>query len=695
LDQRSYPEFNFKADYNTGSDSPIQEFLIPALSLATKYDRSVGYFSSALIGIIPHAFSDFAERGGKMRLICSPKLSENDANQLSTLASRTSLFEELDLALADLDKPSMLKNPLDLFSALIKSGTLEIKFAVPYSDVGMHHQKMGIFEDQLDNKISFTGSNNESIFGWVQGRNFEEFVVFRNWHDQNEEERVSKHILNFELLWENRMPGLDIFPYESGLKFIEVRKELDGDLAEAKSRVKEWVSSWTPSKINGSKQLLPFQKAVIKDWENKGKVGIVSFATGAGKTITALSAIADWLVQNEESRVLVIVPTISLKTQWLKEISDFARLSKFGILEAGGENSFETWGDLLNIATDPTYFMGNQIVVAVIDTALKEKFFSRVSWGSHLMLVVDEVHGIGRRSGRDFLEAVNAGAILGLSATPDRFRDPDGTAEIRSVFGNDLEPVIDIKAAQMLDRLVEYTYNYIPVMLEEEEEFEYLKLTKEIRQLAAIEKSQGSKWTESERLSRLRMARARIVKKASNKSSAVAKQISDLYIDGQSWIVFCEDMEQLIELKNHLSLLKPLTYFQSSDGNPEETLAYFVKKGGIMLAIKMLDEGVDIPSVDHAFIVASSQNPRQYVQRRGRVLRKNPFKPKGVAHIWDVIVLNRNGKSIDTAELNRGMTFALDAMNKSIFSTLENLRNTQDDEPEDSELEMTTGGSHE
>ena len=127
----------------------------------------------------------------------------------------------------------------------------------------------------------------------------------------------------------------------------------------------------------------------------------------------------------------------------------------------------------------------------------------------------------------------------------------------------------------------------------------------------------------------------------------------------------------MLALRDELRELRPLTYFQNSDGSHVETLRNFAQnEGGLIIAVQMLDEGIDIPALDHAFLIASSKNPRQYVQRRGRVLRRSTSKIKHIAHIWDVFAVGQDGKAIDKFEVNRGITFAKDAFNKSIISSL-------------------------
>jgi superfamily II DNA or RNA helicase len=167
--------------------------------------------------------------------------------------------------------------------------------------------------------------------------------------------------------------------------------------------------------------------------------------------------------------------------------------------------------------------------------------------------------------------------------------------------------------------------------------------------------------------------RANILKNAELKTNVSAKLIRKEYRKGTSWLVFCNDQNQLNNLKELLRDLQPLDYHGGSEGDMDETIDLFENEGGILLSINMLNEGVDIPSIDHSLIIASSQNQRQFIQRRGRVLRANKKAAKGVAEIWDLIVVDGDGKAFVDSELERAMEFGSMALNHSIVGDLEKL----------------------
>jgi superfamily II DNA or RNA helicase len=664
-DLKVLKDYGFRSEYNTGANNPIFEFLMPALERSKTYDRAVGFFSSGILSVIPQAFSTFAEKGGRIRLVCSPVLSPDDADTLLKFKNHEESIRDLSLQIDSFDQPSILKEPLDLFVALIRNRVLELKFAIPYSQVGIHHQKMGVFVDENRSALSFHGSNNESLFGWLQGLNYEEFLVFRDWHDGSEAERVRKAMLSFEALWNDETPGVDVIDALDALNFIEKRKEIDLDFDIVKDRVKAWVQDWHPT--NHSKtELRSYQKEVLSDWELRGNTGIISFATGVGKTKTALEAIKRWVTKPNKS-VLIIVPDVRLKDQWLAEISTSQIFTHETILEVGGGANREIWLNLLGSYTSSPPLEGERIVIAVQDTANTEAFITRVNWSKDLLVIADEVHRLGEPSSKNLLQRIKGLCNLGLSATPDRFLDPIGTERIREVFGDDLQPAIDIARAISMEVLVPYVYKFCTVTLTESEEDQYIRITKQI----TIAKSNAKTEDDHKKVRDLEVVRARIIKKAERKIPIISEIIRSEFAQNQHWLLYCEDTEQVIAFRNALKDLRPLTYFQNSDGSHSETLRNFSQgEGGLIIAVQMLDEGVDIPALDHAFLIASSKNPRQYVQRRGRVLRRSSSKIKHVAHIWDVFAVGQDGKAIDKYEVNRGITFAKDAFNKSIISSL-------------------------
>jgi len=314
-----------------------------------------------------------------------------------------------------------------------------------------------------------------------------------------------------------------------------------------------------------------------------------------------------------------------------------------------------------------------RVILASIQTARTIEFRSRLHTGKHLMLVCDEVHRAGSSSNSDVLK-INAGARLGLSATPKRYGDPEGSEKLIDYFKGIIPPPYTLADAIKDGRLVQYEYYPSCVSLNVEETEKWDGLTKTItREVAMSKQDSNGDPIFSSRLKMLLIQRSRIVKKASAKVRLAIKIVNEHYLKGQHWLVYCEDSEQLTEI---LSTLKGFNfpaeeYHTSMSGSQAETLSWYESYGGILVSIRCLDEGVDIPKISHALILASSQNPREFIQRRGRVLRVAKDKPeKVIATIFDAIVVPSSDSEYDqssmvSSELRRALEFSTTALNPS------------------------------
>jgi superfamily II DNA or RNA helicase len=651
------------AHYRTGERDPVSGFYKPCLDAATTYDRAVGYFRSSIFAIIGQPFLDFARRGGKARFICSPTVTEEDAKAIAL--GYVQRDEVVERAISrDLD--ALLTDPAAghrarLLATFIKFGALDIKVAIRSGGNGIYHEKIGIFDDGQGHQVSFLGSANETWSAWHADGNHESIEVFRSWLPADEV-RVQSHERIFDLLWKGETPGVDTldFPDAQHRKLLTAAAPgLDDPEIE-------------PTQATGSmrRRLLPHQATAIDLWERAGRCGVFEHATGSGKTFTAIEAIKKHLGKGEPA--IVLVPSQLLHEQWKAEILE--EIPDASVLMAGG--GYVKWKERgrLRSHTSPGIGM-NRVVVATMQTASTEAFINGLAQGNHLLFVADEIHQIGSPKNSLAL-AIRSGASLGLSATPIRYGDPEGTQRIFARFGPVIPPAITLQDAIAAGRLVNYEYFPHAVHLNDDESALWKKLTKQISlELAKAKKKDGSGGL-SEKAKMLLIQRSRIAKKAKVKTGLATGVIKKEFREGQSWLVYCEDSGQLDEMLFKLrdEGLMPLEYHSNMSGDRVEALNWFKKFGGVLVSIKCLDEGVDIPAVSHAFILASSQNPRQFIQRRGRVLRKSDGKDLAVIHDAIVVPVDRESESdqisLLKAELIRALEFAESALNKGAGADL-------------------------
>jgi superfamily II DNA or RNA helicase len=233
-------------------------------------------------------------------------------------------------------------------------------------------------------------------------------------------------------------------------------------------------------------------------------------------------------------------------------------------------------------------------------------------------------------------------------------------------------PEFTLQDAILAGRLVPYEYYPHRVTLTDEEEDEWTNISEKIGREAAIAGiALDSSNALPDSIKQLLIKRARIAKKAANKLSLATNIVIDNYREGHRWLVYCEDTGQLTEVTTALRKkgLNALEYHFQMDGAPDETLDWFTRFGGVLVSIRCLDEGVDIPQTSHALILASSKNPREFIQRRGRVLRSAPGKNSAVIH--DALVVPGNTVpeaailNLTKSELSRALEFSQSALNKS------------------------------
>jgi superfamily II DNA or RNA helicase len=675
--------------YSTGAADLIADFYVPCLGEATKYDRAAGYFRSSLYILIGTALSSFALRGGRVRLVCSPHLTPDD---IAAMERGEHLREKLD-DLLERELQQVLKEPanrpvIELLSTLIALGNLDIKVAIRPGSAGIFHDKLGLFADDSGHEVSFVGSSNETWNAWDTSGNHEVLEVFRSWGTSDEGARLQRHRAYFDRLWDGDDPGVEVYHLPDAMRERLLTYADPEGITAAVTSVRAAAAGG--SRPISPRQLQPHQQAVVAAWRAHNR-GLVAHATGAGKTIAALEIVRGWLEQG--APVLILVPSELLLHQWLRELRQELADIRPAILQAGAGAGRETWRNDLPDFTRNQLDLGPRVTVATMQTAASALFISQVQQGQHLLLVADEVHRLGAPILRRCL-TIQAGGRLGLSATPERFGDVAGTAAIFDYFGEVLEPRFGLADAIQAGRLVPYDYHCHLVALSTTEAEAWLQLTDEIGRLYARLRDQDDPFND-ERLRMLLIRRARIIKKASAKTALAAATVASNFEPGQRWLVYCDDTEQLESVMRGLRSagFDPLEYHSAMEGSRNETLSFFRRAGGVLVAIRCLDEGVDIPEITHALILASSANSREHVQRRGRVLRTAVGKYSAVVH--DVLVALAQPSPapylVIDGDLRRAIAFAADARNAGVREELDLLQR-QSTASVVSEIEMEEQG---
>jgi superfamily II DNA or RNA helicase len=624
----------------TTSDHNIPDgFFSEALKHSTKYDRGVGYFSAGWLQMVARGLTHFAENGGQARIITSPLLTDADWNALQS--GEEAKHDEI-LKQALLDTVQDLRQALSrdvraALSWLVADGVLSFKLAVPQNQLaGEFHDKFGIFTDRDENQISFNGSNNETINGTLH--NYESFTIFNNWTDAYIP-MVQNHAQRFERLWSNEDSNLRVYnlPEAARQAIIRVRDEGDPRPYNLPSRLKAHYSGYF------SAELWDHQNEAIRAWEENNRHGILAMATGSGKTRTAIAAAE----RCPELMMLVIVaPKNELVKQWQKELSTYTNLPEPILVF---EESYQ-WQDLLfNKVLQGHYTDWQQplVVIGSLKSISSDRFLSIMDDATvpiKTMIIVDEVHNVGAPSYRKILRD-DFMWRLGLSATPERPFDELGSQTIMNYFSG---TVYEYSMARALSegRLTPYNYYVYPAYLSSDEYDEYQHLTRKI--ISARNRADKDAITyytnqavdgDGENVERLLFQRANILKECADKRNALDAVLKKH--PPQRCLIYCADVDQLEEMSKVLNQQQII--HQKYIGRTESTQrisaldAIAQKRIPALLAIKCLDEGIDVPSVDQAVLVASSTNKREFIQRRGRILRKSPDKK--IATMIDIIAL--------------------------------------------------------
>lgn len=655
------PEVSYASEFG----SILDMFYNPYLARSTRYDRIAGYFSSTIYLLTWPAMEQFIlNNDGRIRMICSPKLQVRDIEAIRSGALTEGDFG-LQAELEELLTNKETSGPTRLLACLVANKRLHLKVARWGPDAdhlyqSMWHAKVGIFYDRYDNAISFTGSMNETFLALSPKGNAESIDVSLSWAEGRDAQRVKGYVERFGHLFSGQVPGATVtdLPEDVETDLIEIGLEVT--LEDALKTVVSRPSS-APSPSPRRPVLRQHQQDALEAWKEAGHKGILEHATGAGKTISGLT-VAD-LAMSHNLRPIVIVPTTELLDQWSDEAVTHFRMpvEKCG----GGNSAWSRHARLEHLLTDAQ----PRLIVAVLPTATSDKFRGILRrYAESVALIVDEVHRIGAPIGRAFLTTVPAAWRLGLSATPERFGDPDGTSVLMHYFGGTVHRYT-LQDAIRDGHLVTYRYHPYFVALTDDEQEQYDKLTRRISALVAMD-TEGE---HAESVNRLAQQRALIGKRAVNKTAQIVRIVEEQYREGERWLVYCADRQQLNEVVRALADAghRPTAYHDNIPGDRGQVLRLFELNGGILVAIKCLDEGVDIPNATHALIAASSQNPREFIQRRGRVLRTDPKDPYKRATVIDVLVRPRTLPGVTDvprlleAEIARAIEFAKTAENRT------------------------------
>ena len=667
-------DFEFELFYRTGEQDIVHSFFLPCLATSRLLYRGAGYFASSSLIEVVEGLEPFVMNNGKICLVASPFLNQEDAEAIGRghkllddpiVADRVRSYVTAQLLTEILKLSTENRKALEVLSWMIANGTLELKLAL--RSPGFYHEKFGVFfqtSEPDSYRVGFLGSGNATAGGLVH--NLENTAIFQD-KDVRENKRNDELVRFFSNLWSNTTEGVEIMDFPEAAK-----KNLISYRPSQPPVPMHPVSKSTKSE---APTLRDYQEAGIRAWEQNGRKGILMMVTGGGKTFTALSAIKSIL--STMKVVLIAVPSTDLLNQWGKEVEMVFPGSV--TVKCGSENV----GWPKELIRSLRYAKQNEpiFVVGTLHALRDVKFQHMLKLSGikseSILLVIDEVHRSGSNENRQIFNIDAGGGRLGLSATPIRKGDEEGSEAILDYFDGIVHR-FTIKDAIEHDPPVLTPYNYYihPVHLESEELADYRAFSKRIAR-KFFSSSDSSSDEAKQNMTRLLIERKNIIKAASGKLAKL-KEIIEVH-NPRRCLVYCNDSAHVDAVYEVIrSLGKKVGKYTSThlkqDGQRETSIDWFKQDDiDFLVAVKCLDEGVDIPICESAIILSSSTNDREYIQRRGRVLRL--YFEKKIAHIHDLvtlpcslhedIALSVADYNILKYELERAWAFAQDASNST------------------------------
>jgi superfamily II DNA or RNA helicase len=649
--QLDLKSLKLKVTYRSIDEDIVNTFYILCLSNSILYRRAVGYFTSTALSEAARGIYYLVKNDGRIEIVASPKLTEEDIKAIEAgYESRKIVMKALEQGLREnLTEPDTVL--VQNLTWMIANQKMDIKIAVPKSrkNEGIYHEKIGLFYDPKGNVVAFSGSLNETSSGLVS--NYESIDVSVSWEEgAREKERVRNHIEHFELLWKGGSPGLEVIDFPEAIKRVLIEKYTPKK-PEIITNVKNIKKDEFPKRIP-----YEFQEKAINAWLSASYKGILAMATGSGKTYTSLKALEKC---PELKLALIIVPSSNLVYQWENEIRrEYGENSIIRTAHSGEKDwrgKIDRMIDWLKIHDSSSK---RAFVVATIHTARSDIFretLKRIP-SKYIGIVVDEVHHSGAPIFKRIFD-IEAQYRLGLSATPDREWDDEGNQAIFDFFG---KVVFEYSISDAIrDGFLSKYYYYphiVPLNFEERTNFgevsrdiaattsqirgQYLR-TREMTTPQLLQYLENNAPELSVKLRALFLKRVEIVKKAENKYEALRKIIRNYPV--KRCLVYCNDLKHLEENVKviYQEGFEPIEFSSRIKPETRKKILQAFEEGGnkntFLVAVKCLDEGIDIPACDSAILVSCSRSVREFVQRRGRLLRKHPTKDFSTIH--DIVIL--------------------------------------------------------
>lgn len=601
-----YPKV--KVCLDTSEDNLIDELYTPCLKWAERFDRGVGYFTTGWLTYNVAGLSDFASRGGKMRLITSPILSTEDTDAIIGAENQDgSAFLRLEAALlenVEILKQEMEADIINTFSWMLYDGIIDMRFAIPCEKLeeGDFHDKFGIFYKGND-ALSFSGSINDSKHGF---QNYESIKVFKTW--AGTQEYVDADTARFEKIWNRKDRNLKMFTIPQAVK----------------NKIFELRSPDRPYSLPAGSSKWVHQDIAVKTFLEK-EHGILAMATGTGKTVTAMKIINKLFDSGEIRRVVITMYGNDLLDQWAIQIRENYKNKQINYHYASQK-----------MMKDFVMHPDDSILILSRDARNLSKLldlFDRLpgDYRNDTLFVFDEVHGAGSNI---FVENLSGRLSpyryrLGLSATPEREYDEAGNDFLLNEIG---EVIFEFTLQDAIQKGILCEFNYIPLpyVLSDEEKLKKRKI------IAAFnaKKESGEPVDEKDMFTQLALVNKTAVNKLEEFESLISQRPELL----QKCIIFVQTMEYGAKLQEILVRYSDKYHTYYADDEKINLENFAAGKIDCLLTCKKVSEGIDISSVTNIILFSSDRSRLVTTQRIGRALRLDKNNPEKKATVVDFVI---------------------------------------------------------
>lgn len=699
------------------------EFFTNALENSIEFDIQLGYFNSAAINILSTSFATFILNGGRMRMAINQIVSKKDKDTI------TDGFTGGIEAPFNIYNWNSIKNALDEYGEhffkclayLIQEKRIELQIIKPKATSGIAHTKRGQFIDNEGTILGFSGSANFTLGGMFN--NLEDISIFLSTSpDATIQKKISNQKVAFDDIMKRCHSDIEYLSPDDLLEAIQSTfggQDID-DLLNVEKKLKEYKRKLIKEENlyeNEDEKEIPlpcfpyptgprdYQKLAFERWKNNGQKGLFAMATGTGKTITSLNCLLEIYKRCGYYKAIILVPTITLVSQWTSECLKFNFTHIIKVC-----SKYNDWRDKIEeLMFSEKYKKENEptenfIIISTYASFTRDNIFDLLNSFERkkVLFIADESHNMGAPSIIKRLPTINYLRRIGLSATPDRQFDDGGNKKLLKFFGVEKQYTYEYSMEEAIKNGVLCQYYYYPhvVRLTPEEMDKYADLSLKIAKY--FNYSTGTFDKQDDILMALLLARKRIIHKAYNKLEVFKRIIHERYekkgnlkytliyvpegnkpdyivdtdiFDKKEQIDDDIDNEHLIDIYTEavMKVNKFITVkkFTSGQRDRDSVLNDFAMgKIQVLTSMKCLDEGIDVPRSEMAIFCSSTGNPRQFIQRRGRVLRKHADKHMAILHDLVVVpVVNPNSNSFKMEqmllknELERVKDFSLLAEN--------------------------------